>query len=61
MLAMKLLEEAGPNTEMSWLLYLVLGFFFLMVVVGWLSSRRSGGQAEPSDDAASHSQGNHEQ
>ena len=37
-----LLEEAGPNTELGWLLYLFLGFFLLMVVVGWWVSRRNG-------------------
>ena len=46
MLAMKLLEEAGPNTELTWLLLLVLGFFFLMVIVGWWVSGRKGGQPE---------------
>jgi large subunit ribosomal protein L17 len=46
MFASILLEEAGPNTELSWLLYLFLAFFFLMVLVGWWVSRRGGGQAE---------------
>ena len=39
MFALKLLSEAGPNTELAWLLWVALGFFFLMVVVGWLVSR----------------------
>lgn len=46
MLAMKLLEEAGTNTELSWLLYVLLGFFFLMVLVGWWVSGRQGAQPE---------------
>ncbi len=46
MLAMKLLEEAGPNTEMSWLLYGLLGFFLLMVIVGWWASSRKSEQPE---------------
>lgn len=46
MLAMKLLEEAGPNTELSWLLFVVLGFFFLMVIVGWWVSTRKEEQPE---------------
>lgn len=46
MLAMQLLEEAGPNTELGWLLLVVLVFFFLMVVVGWWVSNRGGGQPE---------------
>lgn len=44
MFAAKLLEEAGPNTELGWLLYVFLGFFFLMVIVGWLTSRRGDNQ-----------------
>jgi hypothetical protein len=39
MLFMKLLSEEGPNTELGWLLYVVFGFFFLMVIIGWLVSR----------------------
>lgn len=41
MFVARFLEEAGPNTELSWLLYVVLGFFLLMVIVGWLTSRGS--------------------
>jgi large subunit ribosomal protein L17 len=40
MFAMKLLEESGPNTELGWLLFVVLGFFLLMVIVGWWASSR---------------------
>ena len=39
MLLMKLLSEEGPNAELAYLLWWVLGFFFLMVVIGWLVSR----------------------
>ena len=46
MYASILLEEAGPNTELGWLLYLFLGFFLLMVVVGWWVSRRNGTAVE---------------
>ena len=62
MLAMKLLDEAGPNTEMSWLLYVVLGFFFLMVIVGWWASRRMGEQPEvPHEPATHHVEAQHEE
>jgi hypothetical protein len=40
MLFMQLFSEEIPNTELGWLLYVALGFFFLMVVVGWLASRK---------------------
>jgi LPXTG-motif cell wall-anchored protein len=36
----QLLSEEIPNTELSWLLYLAFGFFFFVVIVGWLVSRR---------------------
>jgi len=39
MLALMLLSEEGPNTELAWLLWVALGFFLLMVVIGWLVSR----------------------
>jgi hypothetical protein len=54
MFAIKLLEEAGPNTELSWLLFLLLGFFFLMVIVGWWVSSRKGQQVDAPQEAMSH-------
>jgi large subunit ribosomal protein L17 len=42
MFAQMVLQESGPNTELGWLLYVFLGFVVLMVVVGWLTSRRKG-------------------
>lgn len=45
MYAIRFLAEEGPNTELSWLLFAALGFFLLMIVVGWLTSRGNGGQA----------------
>jgi|GEM_PF-1719198 len=46
MWALRFLAEAGPDSSLSWLLYCVLGFFFLMVVVGWLVSRIKGSRLE---------------
>lgn len=46
MFLIRFAEEGGPNTELAWLLYLALGFFFLMVIIGWLTSRRNGSQPE---------------
>jgi hypothetical protein len=34
-----LLSEEGPNTSLSWLLWIALGFFFVMVLVGWFVRR----------------------
>jgi len=45
------ISEEGPNTELSWLLYAALGFFLLIVIVGWLTSRRSDGQVEAANEA----------
>lgn len=61
MLAIKLLEEAGPNTEMSWLLFVVLGFFFLMVIVGWWVSSRRGAQPEAVHEPVVHHAEVHEE
>ena len=46
MYAIHFLSEEGPNTELSWLLFIVLGFILLMVIVGWLTSLRNSEQVE---------------
>ena len=46
MYVVQFLAEEGPNTELAWLFFIALGFFLLMIVVGQLTSRRKGGQAE---------------
>ena len=51
MYLIQLISEEGPNTELSWLLYAALGFFLLMVIVGWLTSRRNDGQVEATNEA----------
>ena len=51
MFLIRMAEEGGPNTELAWLLYLALGFFFLMVIVGWLTSRRNGSGHEVRHEA----------
>jgi len=43
---MKLISEEGPNTDLLWLLFVALGFFFLIVIVGWLTSRQNDEQVE---------------
>jgi cytochrome c-type biogenesis protein CcmH/NrfF len=40
MLAIGLLEETTVGADITWLLWVALGFFALMVVVGWLVSRK---------------------
>jgi hypothetical protein len=55
MYAIRFLAEEGPNMELSWLLFIGLGFFLLMIVVGWLTSRRNGEQAEVAHDSRVHS------
>jgi hypothetical protein len=49
--ALYLLSEEGPNTSLSWLLWIALGFFALMVVVGWLTSRNKGSMPEVQHEA----------
>ncbi len=47
MFTLGLLAEKGPDTSLAWLLWVALGFFFLMVGVGWLVSRNKKPEAEP--------------
>lgn len=37
--------EAGPNTELLWLLWILLGFFVLAIIVGWVAAGRKPKQA----------------
>lgn len=46
MFSVILLQETEPNADLGWLLYLVLFFLLLMVIVGWLVSRRDAGRSE---------------
>ncbi|GAB4455640.1 MAG: hypothetical protein Kow0070_04270 [Anaerolineales bacterium] len=55
MYAIGILAEEGPNTELAWLLYAALAFFLLMIIVGWLTSRRGAEQAEVTHDPRVHS------
>lgn len=47
MLVLRLLAEGGegPNTELLWLLWILLGFFALTVIVGWVAASRKPKQA----------------
>jgi hypothetical protein len=51
MLAMYSLQEAGPNTDLVWLLFVVLGFFLVIVVIGWLVRGRNVEPVEVSNEA----------
>jgi hypothetical protein len=42
MLAAIVLAGEGPNTELGWLLWLTFGFFALISIAGWLTSREEG-------------------
>lgn len=55
MYVIRFLAEEGPNTELSWLLFVALGFFLLIIIVGWLTSNRSKEQAEVAHDSRVHS------
>ena len=46
-----LLQEGSPNTSLTWLLLVALAFFFLMVVVGWLTSKNKGSKPEVQHEA----------
>ena len=51
MYLIQLISEEGPNTDLSWLLFAALGFFLLIVIVGWLTIRRNDGQVEATNEA----------
>jgi hypothetical protein len=42
MLMLQLLYEGGegPNTELSWLLYVGAALFIMVIIVGWLTKNR---------------------
>jgi cytoskeletal protein RodZ len=48
MLAMRLLEEgATTGPDVSWLIWVVLAVFVLMVFLGWWASKRLPAEQEP--------------
>lgn len=49
MQAIQLFEEAAQTTDISWLLWVALGFFALMVITGWLVSRKKKPEEPPHD------------
>lgn len=51
MLAINLLNETHNASDITWLLWVALGFFGLMVVVGWLVSRN---QKTETDNHSAH-------
>jgi hypothetical protein len=53
MLALRLLSEGGegPDTSLTILLFIGISFFFLMIIVGWLTSSRKQDQVEVTNDA----------
>jgi len=55
--SLSLLSEGGPNSSLSWLLWVVLILFLLIVLIGWWASNRNKAeQVEGNEDAhaASH-------
>jgi hypothetical protein len=44
-------EGGGPDASLSWLLWIALGFFFIIVLVGWLTSRNKESQPEAQVEA----------
>jgi p-aminobenzoyl-glutamate transporter AbgT len=50
MFAIGLLEETHGGSDLAWLLWVALGFFALMVIVGWLVSRNRKPEAEPAHE-----------
>jgi predicted flap endonuclease-1-like 5' DNA nuclease len=57
MFAIRMLEE-GTQSNVTWLLWVALGFFAVMVVVGWLVSRNKKQETEPAHE---HHEEHHEE
>ena len=51
MLALNFLAEAGPDGSLLWLLLWVFGFFFLIIVVGWVVSGNKENKSNVQPDA----------
>jgi hypothetical protein len=53
MLALRLLSEGGegPNTSLVGLLYAGIGFFFLMIIIGWWTGSKKQDQPGVKDNA----------
>ena len=52
MLAVLLWEAEHGGNDITWMLWVALGFFALIVLIGWLSSR--GRKANPADQEPEH-------
>lgn len=60
MLAIRLLEEGGtPGPDITWLIWVVLGAFLCMVLLGWWASKRLSVEEEPSPAHDEHEHGVH--
>lgn len=48
MLALRLLSEGveGPNTELIWLMYLGISFFFVVILSGWFFGTKKEEESE---------------
>lgn len=53
MFALRLLSEGGegPNTELLWLLYVVIAVFLLAIIVGWWADSRKQDQSDVKHEA----------
>jgi len=53
-LALRILSESGPDGSLSWILLWALGFFFLIVAIGWAVSGNKGSRSEVQPEAHEH-------
>ncbi len=52
MLATHLLSEAAHGPDLTWLLFLVLGIFFVVIIIGWKASGKE--EAAPAHEESHH-------
>ena len=54
MLALNLLSETSHETDLTWLLWLVLAIFVVVVIVGWMTRRKNEEEAPAEVHAPAH-------
>ena len=52
--AINLLSETSHETDLTWLLWLVLAIFVVVVIVGWMTSRKNEEEAPAEVHASAH-------
>ncbi len=52
MYALNFLSESANEPDLTWLLWLVLVIFLLIVIIGWMTSKKGSSETHAKEDAA---------